>query len=237
MSPSSDASHRIKALEQQLEFEAVTERSIRQLREAEIRARDDESGLMAELHSLGYIVPSIHALMHSAIDYSPALPSIISWLPRVKLCGVREMLVRSLATPKYWRIVAPALLDGFVAPWADDGTVRWAVGNSIETIANDNLFEGVADLLVDKRFGEDRTMLALAMGKMKKRRADAIQVLLPLLDDPTIEGHVLSALKKLKAVEAEPYLERFLHHKHRWVRREAEKLRTIIADAKRASGG
>lgn len=50
-----------------------------------------------------------------------------------------------------------------------------------------------------------------------------IDVLLDVLADETVAGRAVTALGKLKAKRAVPYLERFLAHPQAWVRKEAKK--------------
>jgi len=64
-------------------------------------------------------------------------------------------------------------------------------------------------------------MIVLALGKMKDQRAaDAAR---ELLSDEDVNGHALIALRKLKAMDARPEIEKLIDHPNEWKRSEAKK--------------
>jgi HEAT repeat protein len=64
-------------------------------------------------------------------------------------------------------------------------------------------------------------MLAVALGNMRDPRV--FKVLLNLLGDPQVQGHVIIGLRKLGIAAARPYLEPFLKHEETWIRKEAKR--------------
>jgi len=97
-------------------------------------------------------------------------------------------------------------------------TVEWG-GTSV--VADDSIFDEVAELVRDQRHGGAREMLAVALGNMRDPRA--VDLLIELLADEEVAGHALIAIGKLKARKARPHVERFLNDDKAWVRGEARR--------------
>jgi HEAT repeat protein len=99
--------------------------------------------------------------------------------------------------------------------------LRWTVGNALDVLADDSVFDELAALARDRRYGKARQMIVLGLGKSK--RPEVVEVLLSLVDDPDVDGHAVKALGKLKAPAARAVLERKLDDDRAWVRGEARK--------------
>lgn len=95
------------------------------------------------------------------------------------------------------------------------------MGNALEVLADDSVFEELADLARDRAYGKARQMVVLGLGKSK--RPEAVSVLLGLMDDDDVDGHAVKALGKLKAPAARGAFESKLDDKRAWVRQEARK--------------
>jgi len=84
----------------------------------------------------------------------------------------------------------------------------------------------VADELIaiatDPTQGRGRSLVVLALWRMKNTRERVIPVLINLLDDPDVGGYAVMALGKLKAREARSRLEH-LDPKQDWVGKELKK--------------
>ena len=78
-------------------------------------------------------------------------------------------------------------------------------------------------LATNRKYRSDREMMVEALANMKKRRADAIKVLIELLGDNEVVGHTLWALRKMNAVEARSAVEAFVKHEEKSFRDEAKK--------------
>jgi HEAT repeat protein len=107
------------------------------------------------------------------------------------------------------------------APPSEEEGLGWAVASALETVADDSVFDEIAALATDRRYGKSRRMLALSLGNMTDPRA--VDVLLDLLNDEEVAAHAVMGLGKLKAKKAAPKIEPFLEHPRPWVRREAKK--------------
>lgn len=180
-----------------------------------------------ELAEVGLAVESPWDLVNRRRSYRAAIPVLLDWLERTdaevpprERAKFREALVRGLAVKEARGVAAPALLREFRRGDASFD-YRWAVGNSLEVVADDAVFDDVVELARDRSFGRDRQMVVLALARMKNPQA--VEVLTELLDDDAVAGHAVIALGRLKASQARPAIERFLEHPQPWVRKEAKK--------------
>jgi len=184
----------------------------------------ETSSILHDLALVGHRFESLADLRHSGSRYENAVPVLLAWLPRVKDPKMKAEIVRALSVPWAKAAVRP-LIDEFrnIDPTADPtGTgLRWTVGNALSVIADDAVFDDLADLARDRRYGLARQMVVVSLGRSK--REDAVNVLLELLDDDDVDGQAVKALGKLKPKSARTALEGKLDDKRAWVRREARK--------------
>jgi len=180
-----------------------------------------------DLARVGVAVESPWDLVNTRQPYPAAIPVLLDWLNRVDTevpaddrRRFREALVRALTVRAARRVAAPALIREFHRVDASPG-LRWAVGNSLETVADDSVFDELVALTQNQSYGSARQMVVLALGRMKDPRA--VDVLIGLLNDDDVTGHAVAALGRLRAPQARPALEPFLDHPRPWVRKEAKK--------------
>lgn len=187
-----------------------------------------------ELAQVGIAVESPWDLVNRRTPYPAAVPALLAWLDRIdaevpvlERPKFREGVVRALAVSAARGVAAPALLREF---HRDEETpyYRWAVGNSLEIVADAAVFDELVVLAQDRSYGRDRQMVVLGLGRMKNPRA--IEVLIGLLDDDTVVGHAVMALGRLRAPQAREALEPFLNHERAWVRRAAKKALAKLQD-------
>jgi hypothetical protein len=183
----------------------------------------------------GLSIESPWDLVNTRRSCRAAVPALVEWLeraedavPAVERMKFREALVRSLAVTQARGIAAPALLREFHRPGAS-ADYRWAVGNSLEVVADDAVFADVADLARDRSYGADRQMVVLALARMTDPRA--VDVLVELLDDDLVAAQAVTALGRLKASRARAAIERCLEHPRPLVRKEAKKALDKIGDS------
>ena len=191
-------------------------------REALERDRLDSAPVLAELRTVGFDVEHITHLYTRRLSYKAAIPVLIKWLPIVTNLYVKEHIVRALSVP--WArptAVMPLIREFRSLEQKHRLGVRWAIGNALEAIADDSVFAEISELARDKRYGTDRAMLVLALGKMKNPQA--VDVLVQLLDDEDVVGHAVAALRKLSVESTRSHLQRFVSHPEAWVRNEAKK--------------
>jgi hypothetical protein len=190
---------------------------------AEINRRD-AAPVVAELRAAGLEVDSVADLHTRRMNYRHAVPILMRWLPRIDNPAVKEDIVRSLTVEWAKPQAGPLLIDEFRR--ADDPGeelgLRWAIGNALAEVADDSVFEEVADLASDRSWGRSREMLTVALGNMSDPRA--VEVLRGLLQDEQVAGHAVMAVGKLGAREARPDIEPLLDHPRAWVRQKAKEV-------------
>jgi len=210
-------------LESDPEWVAQRDERDRQRRRRVEQNRHDAEPLRRELCELGLQVESVADLYNRRMPYTPAIPLLIEWLPRIENPDVKESLVRALSVPEARPSAATPMIREFSAAHDSSGLgLRWAIGNSLAVVADDSVFEQIAELAQDRRWGRAREMIAVALGNMDTHRDEAINVLRRLLDDEEVAGHAVIALGKLRAVEARADVEPFLKHPKAWIQKEAK---------------
>ena len=178
--------------------------------------------VLTDLAEAGFRVESISDLFNNKRDYRPIIPLLIEWLPRVNNLKVKEMIVRALSVPAAKPAAALALISEFErAPPHHASGLKWAIGNALSVVADDTVFERLAELVTDKGHGKAREMLAVALGNMKDSRA--VELLIQLLDDEEVAGHAVIALGKLRSARAHPMVTRYLDHPKSWIRAAARR--------------
>jgi hypothetical protein len=184
--------------------------------------------LLEELRQAGYSVRQSPQELkwqyqRTKVRYPSAIPILVKWLPLISNPRVKTSILHALTVP--WATeAAPALISEFrraLGAPPSDSIWKSAIGFALASMADDTVFDDLVDLARDKRHGEDRAPLVLALGNMKDGRA--VDVLIELLQDGQVDDSAIMALGKLKAKRAEPYIERFLSDPRTWVRREAMK--------------
>jgi hypothetical protein len=153
----------------------------------------------------GLSVESPWDLVNARQPYAGAIPVLLEWLDRAEIAVpagdrslFREGLVRSLAVKEARGVAASALLREVRGAEASPG-YRWAVGNSLEIAADDSVFDELADLALERRYGRDRQMVVLALARMKNPRA--VEVLTELLDDESVVGHAVMARSRRRSLD------------------------------------
>lgn len=175
-------------------------------------------------------------LVNLKTRYPELVPVLVDWVERVERdpsAGDRqrflEGLVRALGVSEArGNGAATALVRTFRLPDLDYFT-RWAVGNSLSVIAVPSVFDDLVSLASDSTFGRTREMLPLAIARSDPDRA--VDVLVDLLDDDDLVGHVIGALGKIGAREASPPIKELVHHPNPWVRKQAKKALRSFGEA------
>jgi HEAT repeat protein len=113
------------------------------------------------------------------------------------------------------------LVEEFRCASAAQVLLKWAIGNALSVVADEAVFDDVAELVRDQRHGKAREMLAVALGNMSTPAA--VAVLTELLQDDEVAGHAIIGLGNLRATAARGAIEGFLRHPKSWIRAEARK--------------
>ena len=177
--------------------------------------------VLSELADTGIDVKAI-ADVTAREEYRRAVPVLVRWLGETGDFHVEQDLVRSLAEHAARPDAIRPLVKYFedLDPEADEG-LKWAVGNSLAELADDDVAEDIIRLAEDRSHGSARQMLVVALGKLRSR--DAIRAARQLLDDDEVAGHAVIALGLARDAGARDALERFTDHDQRWVREQAKR--------------
>ena len=133
----------------------------------------------------------------TTFDFSRAAPILVDWLPRVEDPRVKDAMVRSLAGQRSARGEGTRrLIEEFGRPeYADEASLRWAIGNTLATLAGPADADAIIEILRDRGGGMARQMLCDALLRTKDpRRVDA---LIDLIDDDSVAGHAIHALRTI----------------------------------------
>jgi HEAT repeat protein len=109
--------------------------------------------------------------------------------------------------------------------------LRFTIGDSLERIADESVFDEVIAIALDTKHGASRGLVVAALGNMRRARAPAVATLMTLLEDPEVRGYAVMGLGKIRAGEAREAIERLIPTAASWERREIKKaLRRMSPD-------
>jgi HEAT repeat protein len=134
------------------------------------------------------------------------VPTLLCALDELTVNSGLEMVVRAL-TRKGMTVATPRLLKLF----SDESLYQeqkclWTVGNAIYAIEPRDHLDECIRICRDHRLGPSRHRLIVHLSRFKKSE-DVFQALLSLLDDESVRGAALEALKRYGDVRAIPAIE------------------------------
>ncbi len=191
---------------------------------------DDDRRVSRALRDAGIPVSSVYDLVSTSRGYPAAIPVLLRFLSEDLDSNVKEGIVRALTTKEARGIAAKPLVAEFQR-MRGSSALKWAIGNALEEVADDSVLEDLVSLAGEKRHGDSRQMLVVALGKFRDPRATS--VLVELLDDEDVAGHAIIALGNLRRREARKRIEGFLQHPMPWIRSEAKRALAKIDTAAR----
>lgn len=109
--------------------------------------------------------------------------------------------------------------------------MAWAIGNALVRVAGDEVTHEIVELVKEPRLGVARQTLAEVLGRTKSPTPEVVDALVGLLEDDQIRGHAIHALGKLKAIETQAAIAKYLEDSKAWVRKEARKALRAIEKA------
>jgi hypothetical protein len=122
----------------------------------------EEQPILAELAHLGLDVGHIQDLYQNGLDYRRAIPTLVSWIPRVGDATVKEMLVRAVTDRAARGIAGPTLIEAFEATIDQNWSgLPWVIGNAIDAVADPSLMHDMIRLARDGRYGRAREMIVM----------------------------------------------------------------------------
>lgn len=166
--------------------------------------KKDGAPIVLELNAAGFPVQWIDDLYNRRFDYRGAIPLLLAWLPRVKNPDIKTSIVAALSVPWARPSAWPVLLREFrrarsVTP--REMSDKWTIGNALAVVADDSVFDGLRQLLLDPRHGEARGALPLALPNMKKNRAAAAELAVKALEDRELAFAAMEALRKMNVFD------------------------------------
>jgi HEAT repeat protein len=176
--------------------------------------------VLAALRAIGYDVESLDELRRDRTSFQNALAILASWLPRVESYRAKEAIVRALSVPWATEVSKTLILEFEKAPATEEFGLKWAIGNALSIVANEEILDDLIGLSLDTKHGRAREMIVQALSNIQDQRS--IQVLVNLLKDDQVAGHAIIALGQLHAIDLVEELEPFLQHPKPWIRSAAE---------------
>ncbi len=174
--------------------------------------------LLQEIREKGVEISSINDLMKIDKNYKALVPIILQHLQQITDEGDKQFLVRCLGVKGFDEATEP-LINEFLN--SSNVSYKWAIGNTLYNIMNKGALNILLKIAQEKKHGIARQMIVLAIGKMGDQ--NVIPVLLGLLNDEDVTGHVITALSNFKDATLIPHIEPFMKHKVNWISGEAKK--------------
>lgn len=107
--------------------------------------------------------------------------------------------------------VMPWLLEDYFSTDTPDLT-RWYISNCFYQIRSKRFVEEYLNIISNRKFGGNRQLVILLLGKLKEERA--IPILIDLLEDEEVRLHAISALGEFRRDDFRCFFERFLNSTH-----------------------
>lgn len=155
----------------------------------------EEAPLIQEIAQAGLLIESVWDLVNTRESYPEAIPVLLRHLERSDYDpAIRDGIARALTVKGYPEIL-PAMIEAFRRdPEPRLNGPKWAMGNAIRVLFDDEYVGEIVDLAKDPSHGEARSELAFALAKSKTEIAD--ETLQELRSDPQIALYVEEALKR-----------------------------------------
>lgn len=174
--------------------------------------------LLQDVRENGVEISSINDLMKIDKNYKDLVPIILKYLTQISDESDKQFLVRCIGVKGFNEVTKP-LINEFLK--SSNVHYKWAIGNTIYNIMDKGALDTLLKIVREKEHGIARQMIVLAIGKMGSQKA--IPILLELLNDEDVTGHVITALSNFKDTTLIPHIEPFLNHKIKWISSEAQK--------------
>ena len=175
--------------------------------------------LLNEIRSKGVEISSINDLININESFKDIVPIILKYIREIDDESDKQFLVKCLGVSRFTEATSD-LIEEFKN--STNTSYKWAIGNTLSIILDKSKIEELLEIIQNKQHGIARQMIIIAIGKMNVKKA--IPILLNLLNDEDVIGHVITALGYYKDPELISYIEPFTHHQISWIRKEAIKV-------------
>ncbi|WP_166677869.1 HEAT repeat domain-containing protein [Amycolatopsis arida] len=209
----------------------------------------DLQGLVPDFDELGYRMTAVSDLWARAvfhydssgnvvsrrkIDYRAAVPVLLEWSPKVRLFHLAEDIVRALSANFAKKQARPVFFQLFrdVPPVEDprypeendlkQEILRTTIGTALGSFADPSVADEMIELALDRSYGSARAgIVNPGLAKTKDERVP--DVLLSLLDDPTVAPQAVQGLGRIRHEPARPPIEQALDSPDENVRYQAKR--------------
>lgn len=177
----------------------------------------DQEKLIADVRKAGYEIQTIDDLMKMSKENADLIPILLEHLANITDEGDKAFLARCLTVKGFCQATKP-LIQEFYQMTKD--SPRWAIGNALSIIADKSCSQEMVEIAKNRDFGMSRQMIVYDLWKFDD--SEIKDVLVSLLNDETVVGHAVHALRRLGDPSVIPYLEAITSHKMTWIRNEAK---------------
>lgn len=187
----------------------------------------DAQRVVQELTAAGVPVSNVYDLVNTDDPYPAAIPVLLRMLDS-GMTDVRtvEGVVRALGVREARGIAARPLIQAFRSAPGPGWTLKWAIGNSLHTVAEAEHVPELLELVRDASHGRGREMLVATLGKFDTSETRAAVLALLQADDLTL--HAIEAAGKLRLSESRSLLVRYLDDERAPVRKAAGRALAMI---------
>lgn len=191
----------------------------------------DKEKLIADVRKAGYEIQTIDDLMKMSKQDSDLIPVVLEHLASVSDEGDKQFLVRCLGVKGYYQASKPLIQEFYQARGR---SYRWAIGNTLSIIADKSCSREMVEIAKNREFGMSRQMIVYDLWKFDD--PEIKDVLVSLLDDETVVGHAIHALRRLGDPSVIKDLEPFTSYKMTWIRNEAKAAIEKLSKKKQRDG-
>ena len=146
------------------------------------------------------------------------VPLLLKYLYEFKSRNFKEFIIDALKVKGFTNATETLIIEFNRTNFGD--SYKWSIGDALSVIQDGKYEDEYINIIKEKKHGTARQMVTITLGKLKSEKA--IPILISLLDDEDVNGHVLVALGYYKKPMLIKYIEPFLTHKKKWIRNEAK---------------
>lgn len=181
----------------------------------------DDNKICEELAKIGINVAGVYDLVNSKASYPEAIPVLVNLLQYdFSNEKAQEGIVRALTVKEAIGIANKSLLRLYEVTPKAQNLFRWTIGNAFTVVMTREDVPDVLRIVRSKGNGMSRQMFVLALGKFNNPEIE--RTLIELLDDDEVVIQAISALRKVKSVEAIPIMERLANSPRQIIRNLAK---------------
>lgn len=178
--------------------------------------------LYGEAQELGYDIRYPYDFMFIGNKAQDLIPVIIKYIGKFDNEGISDQLMGALGLNKFYEATEFLLNEFKKIKSKTHVSRRWSIAEAIYKIRDKRFIDEYIDLIKDMDYAIDTDWFILLLGKWKNEKA--LPIILELLssNEKQILMAVIQSLGNYRVKELNKYLEPFLSHKDRDIRKRAE---------------